>query len=110
MKIHLIKKQTVLLFASQHARSRVSIALWLGKVKYADWSKPQDIKKTFGHADLLGKSSRRVVFDLGGNEFRLICQYHFGEKYLHLFICWIGTHTEYMNLCQMQQQYSINIY
>jgi mRNA-degrading endonuclease HigB of HigAB toxin-antitoxin module len=45
MKIHLIKKQTVLLFASQHARSGVSIALWLEKVKYADWSKPLGIKK-----------------------------------------------------------------
>jgi len=57
MKIHLIKKQSLLLFASYHARSRSSIALWLEKVKFADWSKPQDIKKTFGHADLLGKAA-----------------------------------------------------
>ena len=110
MKIHLIKKQSLLLFANNHARSRSSIALWMSKVRFADWSKPVDMKRTFGQADLLGKSSQRVVFDLGGNEYRLICKYHFGEKYLHLFVCWIGTHAEYMSLCQMQKQYSINVF
>jgi mRNA interferase HigB len=110
MKIHLIKKQTILLFASKHARSRASFEEWLTKVKYADWLIPSDIKKTFGKVDLLGKGSQRVVFDVGGNEFRMICQYGFGEKYIHLFVCWIGTHADYMKLCNLNQQYTINIY
>ena len=110
MKIHLIKKQSILLFARQHARSRVSFAEWLEKLKYADWEIPGDIKKTFAHVDLLGKGSQRVVFDLGGNEFRMICQYSFGEKYIHLFVCWIGTHADYMKVCNENRQYTINSY
>jgi len=108
MKIHLIKKQSVLLFANQHARSRISIVEWLEKVKYADWLMPGDIVKTFGQADLLGRGSKRVVFNLAGNEFRLICQYHFGEMNVHLFVCWIGSHVEYMKICHLQKQYTIN--
>ena len=110
MKIHLIKKQSVLIFANQHARSRVSIGEWLEKMKYADWRTPGDMKRTFAQTDLLGGGSRRVVFDLGGNEFRIICQYNFGDKFLHLFVCWIGTHAEYERICKQQKQYTINIF
>jgi mRNA interferase HigB len=79
-------------------------------ISFSDWNKPEDIRKTFGTADLLGKNSGRVVFDLGGNNYRMICKYSFGERQVHLFVCWIGTHAEYDNLCAGNQQYVINSY
>jgi len=36
MKTHLIKKQSVLLYAQEHARSSASFSEWLEKIKYAD--------------------------------------------------------------------------
>lgn len=45
---------------------------------------------TFGATDLLGKSSNRAVFNIGGNTYRMICKYAFGDRKVHLFICWIG--------------------
>lgn len=110
MKIHLIKKQSIEDFATANARSRSSFEEWLEKLKQADWEKPTDIKETFGTADLLGKSSSRVVFDVGGNTYRMICKYAFGEKQVHLFICWIGTHTEYDELNKNNLQYTVNNY
>jgi len=38
------------------------------------------IKYTFGTTDLLGKGSNRVCFDIGGNNYRMICKIAFGEK------------------------------
>lgn len=110
MRIHLIKKQSLESFAEKHPRSKAPFAFWLTAVKYADWQQPTDIQKTFGAADLLGKSSDRVVFDIGGNNFRLICKYHFGLSQVHLFVCWIGTHTAYTELCARNQQFTINAY
>jgi mRNA interferase HigB len=110
MKIHLIKKQTLDEFAHQHPGSKASLEGWVGKLKYADWEQPADIKRTFNTADLLGKSSDRVIFDIGGNNFRMICKYAFGAKQAHLFVCWIGTHAEYDKICKQSEQYSINIY
>lgn len=110
MKVHLIKKQTLEDFAAVNARSRSSLEDWLEKLKQADWGKPADIKTTFGSADLLGKSSNRVVFDIGGNTYRMICKYVFGEKQAHLFVCWIGTHTEYDTLNDNNKQYTVNNY
>ena len=108
MKIHLIKKHLVEDFARDNARGRSSFEDWLEKLKQADWETTADIKTTFRKADLLGKKSNRVVFDIGGNTYRMICKYAFGEKQVHLFICWIGTHAEYDKLNGNGEQYTVN--
>jgi mRNA interferase HigB len=110
MKVHLIKKQTIEDFAADNARRRSSFADWLKKLKHADWEKPMDIPATFGSADLLGHSSNRVVFDIGGNNYRVIFRYVFGEKQVHLFVCWIGTHAEYDQLNHKNEQLTVNHY
>jgi mRNA interferase HigB len=61
-------------------------------------------------ADLLGNGSNRVVFDIGRNNFRMICKYVFSQKQVHVFICWIGTHAEYDELCKAGKQYRITEY
>lgn len=110
MQVHLIKAETLENFALWNARSTASLEDWLTKIKNADWQQPCDIKRTYNSADLLGRSSHRVVFDLGGNNYRLICKYAFGRKQVHLFICWIGTHTDYDKLCKELKQYTVNDY
>ena len=110
MKVHLIKKQTIEDFVKKNIQSRSSFATWLEKIKYADWSLPENIQETFGSADLLGNGCNRVVFDIGGNNYRMICKYVFGERQIHLFVCWIGTHAAYDRLCKKQEQYIVNSY
>jgi mRNA interferase HigB len=110
MKVHLIRKETIEGFARQNAQSRASLEEWLTKVKNADWEKPADMQATFRSTDLLGKGSSRAVFDIGGNNYRMICKYAFGDNQVHLFICWIGPHAEYDELCDDDEQYTISIY
>jgi mRNA interferase HigB len=110
MKVHLIRRETIEGYTLGNARSRASFRDWLEKIKNADWEKPMDMKQTFGATDLLGKNSNRVIFDIGGNTYRMICKYAFGEKQVHLFICWIGTHSEYDELCEEGKQYTISFY
>ena len=110
MKVHLIRKETIESYVEGNARSRSSFEAWLTKLKHADWKKPTDMQSTFGTADLLGKSSSRIVFDIGGNNYRMICKYAFGDQQVHLFVCWIGTHTEYDGLCDDNEQYTVSDY
>ena len=110
MKVHLIKKQSIEDYILNSARSRVSFEIWLSIVRRVDWNEPKDIISTFNSADMLGKNSGRVVFNIGGNNYRLICKYHFGNMKVHLFIKWIGTHTEYTKLCNDGKQYDIDAY
>ncbi|WP_232526586.1 type II toxin-antitoxin system HigB family toxin [Marinilabilia rubra] len=110
MKIHLIKKQSIEDYVLKNARGRVSFEIWLSIIKRVDWNEPKEIISTFNSADILGKGSDRVVFNIGGNNFRLICKYHFGSSKVHLFIKWIGTHAEYTKLCNAGKQYEIDVY
>ncbi len=110
MKVHLIKFQTVKTFIDRHAPGRRSFETWMTTINYADWNIPEEIKETFGSADLLGHGSNRVVFDIGGNNYRLIAKYFFGERNVHLFVKWIGTHTEYDELCGQGKQYTVDDY
>ena len=110
MKIHLIKKQTIEEYAQKNSQSGTAFASWVATIKWVDWNKPDDINKTFNSADILGKSSKRVVFNIGGNKYRMICSYYFGKDRVHLFVKWIGTHAEYTKLCNAGNQYAINIF
>lgn len=110
MRVHLIKRQTIEDFVKSNIQSRRSFEGWIEKLKYADWDLPIEIQDTFGSADLLGNGSNRVVFDIGGNHYRMICKYVFGERKVHLFVCWIGNHASYDKLCKKNEQFTVNIY
>ncbi len=110
MKIHLIKKQSIEDYVLKNARSKTSFDNWLSIIRQASWSEPNEIIKTFNSADILGKNSDRVIFNIGGNNYRLICKYYFGNERVHLFIKWIGTHAEYTKICKEGNQFEIDIY
>ena len=110
MRIRLIKKQSIEDFSHYNPQSKLPLTTWLSIIKYAEWDLSNDIKSTFGSADLLGNGSNRVVFNIGGNNYRMICKYHFGNKFVHLFVCWIGTHKEYDKICDKNLQYTVNAY
>ncbi len=113
MRVNLIKKLTILNYVQKHGY-KSSFEEWISKLKYADWDSPQDIIHTFNLADLLGKGCHRIVFNIAGNNCRMICKYRFAKnrkkKRVHLYVCWIGDHKEYDALCKSSLQYTINEY
>jgi mRNA interferase HigB len=110
MRVHLIRKETIEAFAKQNAQSRIGFEEWHIKLTYADWKVPSDMQATFPSTDLLGNGVSRAVFNIGGNKYRMIGKYAFGDKQVHLFVCWIGTHAQYNKLCYGGHQYNINDY
>jgi mRNA interferase HigB len=93
MRVRLIVEGVIHDYCRKHARAAASFSRFIETINEVDWEKPEDIIKTFNTADIL--NCQRVVFNIGGNNYRLICGYAFGKKYVHLFIKFIGTHAEY---------------
>jgi len=110
MKVHLIRKKTIERFAQQNAGSRKAFNLWLLLLKRADWIVPEDIITTYPSADSLGNGTNRVVFNIAGNQYRMICKYHWGITMIHLSVKWIGTHASYDMLCSKNEQYTVSLY
>ena len=67
------------------------IEAWYAEVRRARWFSMADIKKQFGNASVL--SSDRAVFNIKGNDYRLIVAFDFMRQLA--FVKWIGTHAEY---------------
>jgi mRNA interferase HigB len=57
----------------------------------ADWASPAEVKADFARASIL--KDGRVVFDLGGNKYRLVVWINFA--YRVVYIRFIGTHAQY---------------
>lgn len=78
-------------FKKKHARSRGPLNAWLAEAIDGDWTQWSDIKARFPKADWLGKN--RVVFDIKGNDFRLVVLVYFQMG--RVIIERVGTHAKY---------------
>ncbi len=78
-------------FWVRHPSARLHLEVWVNEARKADWRQPADIKAQFRSASVL--KNRRVVFNIGGNTYRLIVAVAY--RYGALYIKFIGTHAEY---------------
>jgi mRNA interferase HigB len=78
-------------FWGKYPDSEQSFLAWIDEAKNANWKAPLDIKTHFATASIL--KSRRVVFNIKGNDFRLVVAvaYRFGA----IYIKFVGTHKQY---------------
>ena len=63
---------------------------WYRITRKAEWNSLTEVRKDFGHADVVG---RRTVFNVHGNHFRLITRVNYKTK--RVFILHILTHVDY---------------
>lgn len=93
--MHVIARKTLRDFWTAHPDAEESLKAWHAEAEGAEWKTPADIKAKFGSASIL--RSRRVVFNICGNKFRLVVKirYSYGEHKGVAFIRFIGTHKQY---------------
>jgi mRNA interferase HigB len=89
--MHVISRTKLIHFWVKHPDSETPLRIWFKKVEQARWKNLNELKTDFPTADYVGNN--RVVFDVKGNNYRIIVLVFFsGQK---LFIRFIGTHAEY---------------
>jgi mRNA interferase HigB len=70
---------------------KAALDAWFEEVKKARWSSAADVKRSYATASIV--SAERVVFNIKGNDYRLVAAVDF-EKAI-VWIKWIGTHKDY---------------
>lgn len=90
--MQVIALRTLKLFWERHPQAEAPLRQWYRMVSDAAWAGPADVKRQFGRAvDFV--ADNRIIFDIGGNKFRLIV---FVAYISHrVFVKFIGTHAEY---------------
>jgi len=76
---------------SGHRDAEQPLRAWYHEAMQAEWTGPHDLKRRYAHASLLG--ANRVVFNIGGNTYRLVTVVDYRRK--GVLIRWVGTHAEY---------------
>ena len=77
-------------FWSIHPDARGPLNRWRKIVQTCVWKSFADVKPDFGSAD---QYKQFVIFDIGGNKFRLIAAIHYNTG--RVFIRHVLTHAEY---------------
>lgn len=82
-------------FGEANASARKPLSAWREIAKRGRWVGPKDVKEVFAAASILGAT--RVVFNIGGNSYRLVVAVRWGglKSKGILFVRFIGTHAEY---------------
>jgi mRNA interferase HigB len=85
-------------FWKKHPQAESPLQRWVNIVEGAVWCSFADVRRTFGAADLYheGQASY-VVFNIGGNKFRLTAAVQYARKNIQgtIVILRIETHPEY---------------
>ena len=87
----IIAKRTLKEFWEKHAEAEQYLKTWYDTAKHIDWKTPNEVKNTYANASIL--KNERVVFNIKGNDYRLVVKFNFEKSWI--FIRFIGTHTEY---------------
>lgn len=76
---------------NKYKHAEESARAWIYEVRYSTWNNSNELKAKYGNASII--SSKRVVFNIKGNDYRLIVDIEYKLKLV--FIVWFGTHAEY---------------
>jgi len=83
--------KTLVDFYTKHPDSEIALGDWYCKTKESEWNSFAEMRNTFNGVDSVG--SRRYVFNIKGNAYRLVAIVLFVPKYV--YIRFVGTHAEY---------------
>ena len=91
--MRIIKEKTLTEYCklSKYKQAEEPVKAWIYEVRFSSWDNANELKTKYGNASII--SSKRVVFNIKGNDFRLIVDIEYKLKIV--FVVWFGTHVEY---------------
>ena len=89
--MRVIAKPALIDFWTRHPQAEQLLKVWYDEALHAQWKTTQDIKRY--HASASFVTGNRVVFNIGGNKYRLIVGVDYQRQ--ALYIKFVGTHAEY---------------
>ena len=88
--MHVISKKKLKEFWEEHPDSQGPLEAWFKIIRWTRYETFNALKATFPKADTVGE---KIVFDIGGNKYRLITVIHFNR--LKVYVRAVLTHAAY---------------
>lgn len=88
--MHVISLAHLRAFWNKHREAETPLRAWVKLIEHSRFEGFNELRRTFPAAD---EVDRYVVFDIGGNKYRLIAVIHFNRQ--KIYVRHVLTHTEY---------------
>ncbi|PYU92715.1 MAG: type II toxin-antitoxin system HigB family toxin [Acidobacteria bacterium] len=88
--MHLLSRDALKEAGRNHADLEKPLDVWYRVAKKAEWKSLADVRRTYPHADAVGKYT---VFNIKGNDYYLIVEINYRTG--RIFIRHVLTHQEY---------------
>jgi mRNA interferase HigB len=88
--MHIISEKKLREFWERRPDAEEPLRAWIRVTHRADWKSFAEVRSAYTHADMVGHF---VVFNIGGNRYRLIAAIHFNRG--RVYIRHVLTHAEY---------------
>ena len=88
--MHVISRKALHQFWERYSDSKSPLSRWFKIMQRNDFASFNELRKTFPTADKVGDL---IVFNIGGNKYRLITAIHFNRS--KVYIRHVLTHPEY---------------
>ena len=89
MKI--LVKKTILFYIRKYPIAETQLLIWFNEFSKFEFRNFNELKKVYGNASIV--NSNRVVFNIKGNDFRLVVSINFLQS--ACYVIWFGMHKEY---------------
>jgi mRNA interferase HigB len=89
--MRIISRKILRIFWTKHADAEVPIRAWFAHTSRATWRTMTEIKADFATASII--DNERVVFNIGGNKYRLVVKVWFPGR--AVWVKFVGTHRRY---------------
>lgn len=88
--MHVISQKALRLFWERYPDSQTALARWYKVMQTNEFSNFAELRRVFPSADKVGDL---IVFNIGGNKYRLIASVHFNRG--KIYVRHVLTHQEY---------------
>lgn len=90
MAMHVISRKALRAFWARYPEAEAALRRWHQVVESATWNNFADVRGTFASADAY---ERCIVFNVGGNKYRIIAAVHYNRR--KVYLRQVLTHAEY---------------
>ena len=89
--MRIIARRTLREYWERYPQAAQPLKAWFREAVASNWASPDDVKRRYRHASIL--KDNRVVFNIGGNKYRLVVQINYDFKIIYMRC--VGSHEAY---------------
>jgi mRNA interferase HigB len=89
--MHIIAKGAIIYYCDKFPKAKTALLSWYHQFSEQEFGNFNELKAVYRNVSIVANS--RVVFNIKGNEFRLIIRINFKKK--SAYIIWFGPHESY---------------